>query len=199
MCLLFETIRICNGAPENLHYHQARLNKAMQYFFEGAQPINLLQLIQIPSACRQGIFKCRVTYGRQVIAVDFEAYTPKLITTLKLVDDNSISYPYKFADRSQLNALREKRGNCDDILIVKNGLITDTSYSNIVFYDGLRWITPAKPLLQGTMRSHLLHQDLISEADIKASDLHRYHKARLINAMLPLDTGNDIETINIVY
>jgi len=199
MCLLFETIRICDGVPENLPYHQARLNNAMQHFFVDAQPISLLQHIQVPPACRQGIFKCRVTYSGQVIAVDFEMYTPKVITSLKLVEDNSISYPYKFADRTSLNALREKRGSCDEILIVKNGLITDTSYSNIVFSDGLRWITPSKPLLQGTMRSYLLQLGLISEADIKPADLKRHPTARLINAMLPLENGSDIQTSNIVF
>lgn len=199
MCLLFETIRLVNGIPQNLGYHQLRLNKAMKYFFEGNQPIDLLRLIQVPPECTQGVFKCRVTYGRQVSKIDFEAYTPKVITSLKLVDDNSISYPHKFTDRNTLNALREKRGHCDEILIVKNGLITDTSYSNIVFSDGLRWITPSNPLLQGTMRSFLLHQNLISEADIRPVDLHRYSSARLINAMLPLETGNDIQTTNIVY
>jgi len=199
MCLLFETIRVHNGVPENLHYHQARLNQAMQHFFEGVSPIDLLHHIQVTAGCKQGIFKCRVTYGRQVISIDFEPYTPKVIETLRLVEDNSISYPYKFTDRNALNALREKRGECDEILIVKNGFITDTSYSNIVFSNGLRWITPSKPLLHGTMRSYLLHQGLISEADIKPADLHHYTKVRLINAMLPLEMGNDIQTSKILY
>jgi len=198
MCLLFETIRIHNGVPENLHYHQARLNQAMQHFFEGVPPIDLLHHIEAPAGCKQGIFKCRVTYGRQVISIDFEPYTPKVIATLKLVEDNSISYSYKFADRTALNALREKRGDCDEILIVKNGLVTDTSYSNIAFYDGLRWVTPSTPLLRGTLRSFLLHQGLISEADISLTDLRHYSKARLINAMLPLGTGNDIQTSKIL-
>lgn len=199
MCLLFETIRIHNGVPENLHYHQARLNQAMQHFFEGVPPIDLLHHIQVPAGCKQGIFKCRVTYGRQVITIDFDPYIPKVIASLKLVEDNSISYSYKFADRSELNALREKRGDCDEILIVKNGQVTDTSYSNIAFYDGLRWVTPSTPLLRGTMRNYLVHQGLISEADISLADLRHYSKARLINAMLPLETGHDIQTSDIVF
>ena len=199
MCLLFETIRIHNGVPENLHYHQARLNQAMQHFFEGVPPIELLHHIQVPAGCKQGIFKCRVTYGRQVTSVDFEAYTPKVISSLKLVEDNTIPYPHKFTDRSTLNALREMRGNCDEILIVKNGLITDTSFSNIVFSDGKSWFTPSKPLLPGTMRSFLLQRNFVSEAEIRPADLHRYTIARLINAMLPLETSKDIPVANIIF
>ena len=199
MCLLFETIRICNGVPENLPFHQERVNKAMRCFCEGTQPIDLLKHIQVPPECSYGIYKCRVTYGRQVTSVDFEAYTPKVISSLKLVEDNTILYPHKFTDRSTLNALREMRGNCDEILIVKNGLITDTSFSNIVFSDGNRWFTPSKPLLPGTMRSFLLQRNFVSEAEIRPADLHRYTIARLINAMLPLETSKDIPVANIIF
>ena len=49
------------------------------------------------------------------------------------------------------------RGACDEILIIKDGHITDTSISNIVFRlpDGW-WLTPFTPLLKGIMRTYLL-------------------------------------------
>jgi 4-amino-4-deoxychorismate lyase len=79
-----------------------------------------------------------------------------VIESLKLVEDNTISYRHKYSDRSHLLELMNMRGDCDDILIVKDGYITDTSFSNIVFFDGDKWVTPARPLLRGTMRESLL-------------------------------------------
>ena len=52
-----------------------------------------------------------------------------------------MEYNYKWEDRSQLDALYAKRENVDDILIVKNGLITDTLYANIAFEKSGQWFT----------------------------------------------------------
>jgi 4-amino-4-deoxychorismate lyase len=92
-----------------------------------------------------------------------------------------------------------RRGDCDDILIVKDGYITDTSFSNIVFFDGEKWVTPARPLLRGTMRESLLKRNLIGEENITVDDLNKIKEARLINAMLPLETGTAIQVENIRF
>jgi 4-amino-4-deoxychorismate lyase len=90
-----------------------------------------------------------------------------MVNSLKLVDVCSdFDYHLKFADRSALNSLRELRGDCDEILIVKNGYITDTSYSNVVFTDGQHFVAPSTFLLPGTMRASLLNWGLITEATI---------------------------------
>ncbi len=74
--------------------------------------------------------------------------------------------------------------NADDVLIVKNGLLTDTSYANIAFFDGVQWLTPATPLLAGTRRQQLLEQGVITEATLHPSDLKQFKFAKLMNAML---------------
>ena len=75
---------------------------------------------------------------------------------------------------------------------MKNGLITDTSYANIVFWDGQNWLTPSTPLLAGTKRARLLHESKIKEAEIRVDDLIKYEKARIINALNDLDDSQDI-------
>ena len=60
----------------------------------------------------------------------------------RLIEDNKISYSYKYTTRGSLNELLTKRERYDEILIVKKGFITDTSYSNIIFFDGIKWLTP---------------------------------------------------------
>jgi len=199
MSLLFETIRVTDGVLQNLEYHNYRLNESRKALFDAPDLIYLEQCIHVPAIYTKGLFKCRVKYSMQIEDISFEAYSTRLVRSLKLVEDNSISYSYKFSNRDHLSELLLKKGNCDDILIIKNGFITDTSYSNIVFFDGYRWYTPLSPLLPGTMRRHLLVNKLISEAEIKVTDLNNYHQARLINAMLPFYAKMDIEINAIGY
>jgi 4-amino-4-deoxychorismate lyase len=41
-----------------------------------------------------------------------------------------------------LETIRTRRGACDEVLIVKDGCLTDTSYTNIALWDGHRWVLP---------------------------------------------------------
>ena len=98
---------------------------------------------------------------------------------------NTIDYTYKSAGREPLNCLFALRGACDDILIVKQGLLTDTSIANIALWDGCEWHTPAQPLLAGTQRRHLLDSGQIKETDIPVASLGNYRHIRLFNALIP--------------
>jgi 4-amino-4-deoxychorismate lyase len=82
---------------------------------------------------------------------------------------------------------------CDDILIVKDGLITDTSIANIAIYDGFKWITPKKPLLRGTQRAKLLKDKLIIEKDIKVKDMKNTVRFAIMNALLGFQEIKDIK------
>ena len=93
-------------------------------------------------------------------------------------------YTYKSCDRSALNALFGQRAGADDVLIVRRGLITDTSIANIALWNGSRWETPEAPLLEGTMRAYLLDEGLITPCAIRPQDLPRYTRVRLFNAMI---------------
>lgn len=77
-----------------------------------------------------------------------------------------------------------QKGNCDEIIIVKHGLLTDTSFTNLAIYDGNHWITPKRPLLLGTKRAALLDKGIIQEADITLNDLRNAVKVSLFNAMI---------------
>lgn len=124
---------------------------------------------------------------KEIVDITINPYEAKNITSLKIVYDNAIEYAYKFEDRSVLNNLFSQRNDCDDILIIKNGLVTDSSYSNVVFFDGARWITSAKPLLAGTMRQYLLDTGAIFEDEIRVEQISLFKKVRLINALLGFD------------
>ena len=80
--------------------------------------------------------------------------------------------------------LYARRGACDDIVIVKNGLLTDTTIANIALYDGNQWLTPASPLLEGTTRTRLLDIGKLTEAEISIDTLDRYYMTAIMNTML---------------
>lgn len=199
MSLLFETISIRNGVPENLDWHQKRMNFAMQKLLAGYGFIDLSASIIVPPEAGTGFFRCRVDYDTVVRNISFRKYEPLPINTLKLVEDNSIIYNHKFADRSQLDQLHAQRGDCDDVLIVRDGCISDTSYANIIFRIGTRWETPDTPLLNGTCRSRLLAGGFITEARITPADLKKYSEFQLINALRGMNTDIALPVNRIVF
>jgi 4-amino-4-deoxychorismate lyase len=183
MCLLFETIRLEDGVPQHLLWHEARMNSARREFWPSETPLRLEPKIVVPATHSTGLVKCNIHYGRNIRQVSFTKYEKRIIRSLKMVHCRDIDYHVKYTDRSMLESLFTLRGNCDEIIIVKSGLITDTSMSNLVFFDGTKWVTPANPLLKGTCRSRLLAEGQVLEFDISPDDLRGFIGCKLINAM----------------
>jgi 4-amino-4-deoxychorismate lyase len=196
MCRLLETIRCENGILQNLPWHQARLDYSRKMLFKSFRRFSLDELV-VPEEFKNGLFKCRVIYSETIELVEFLPYQLPKIQSLKLVVNDEINYHHKFADRSEIQMIFEKRSLADDILIVKNGLITDTSYANIIFYDGENWFTPMHPLLMGVQRAVLIHAKKIIPTEIRPADLVNFTKARLINAMIRFEDELDVEIENI--
>jgi 4-amino-4-deoxychorismate lyase len=186
MCQLFETIRITGGEPQNLPLHQERMNRSRRMLFDKYDQIVLSDLIKVPEDSKSGIYRCRIIYSDSVSSVEFLPYTAANVKTLKLVDSGTLSYDFKYLDRSHLTSLVDKKA-ADDILILRNGCITDASFANIVFTEGRRWVTPDTPLLCGTMRELLLRKKMITEERLTVEGIHRFTHFRLINAMLGFD------------
>lgn len=181
-----ETIKIANGKPSNLPYHQARMERTIRHFFPNLALRSMPCLEKLIAARDDmALVKARVVYGADgVELIEYAPYSMRTISSLQVVCDDTISYSYKSCDRSQLNALAAKKGDCDEIIIVKNNLITDTSFTNLAIFDGNNWLTPKHPLLHGTQRALLLDNGLIKEADITVDDLIKAKRIRLFNAMI---------------
>ena len=192
---LLETIKYQNGDFGNLSFHQQRMNNATREVFAIEPEIvlqNVLERITKPKNLVSEVYKCRIIYSASIEKIEFIPYSFPKIKSLKLVEDNTIFYAHKYLDRSNLEKLFAQRQECDDILIVKNGLITDTSFCNILFFNGKKWLTPEKPLLKGTQRQFLLDNEIVETANIVPSDLHNFKKARLVNAMITFEDSLDI-------
>ena len=186
MCQFVETICIENGKPRNLSYHVQRLNLTMRTFFPESKAIGEHELLtDIPNV--QGLQKARVVYDENGITErSFAPYSIRKINSIAIVEGNDISYSWKSTDRTALMRLREKASDYDEVIIIKNGCVTDTSYTNLCFFDGKEWLTPDTPLLRGTMRQKLLDEGIIREARILKTDLHKFQSVSLINAMMSL-------------
>ena len=141
-----ETIRIEDGQIYNLDYHTERFNRTRSVFWKDTVPLDLREYISPPVL--NGIHKCRIVYGKEVEEVTYAPYQMRKVSSLHLIESDTINYTYKSTHREELNALYAQRGMADDILIVKDGYLTDTSIANIALYDGHTWFTPAHPLLQ---------------------------------------------------
>lgn len=182
MCRYIETIRIEKGRLRNIAYHDRRMNEVRREVWGVDRSVSLETYID--ASPYEERTRCRVTYGRDVESVEFFPYQIRPVHSLQLVRGGQIEYRRKRADRSELNALFACRGEADDVLIVRGGLLTDTSIANIALGDGTGWYTPASPLLEGTQRDCLLDAGMIRPLDIHADDLFRFQKIRLFNAMI---------------
>lgn len=183
---MLETICFLEGNAALLPYHQARFDAARRHFWSALPPLRLEDLLVVPPDFRQGKVKCRLIYSAADFVVEWEHYTPRRIGSLQIVPGDHLDYAFKYADRSALHELWQQRGPADDILIVRNGLIADTSYSNVALFDGKRYLTPAQPLLAGVRRAALLNAGLLTPADIRPADLPDFQHIALINGMLDL-------------
>jgi 4-amino-4-deoxychorismate lyase len=184
-----ETIKIFDRKACNLDYHQARVDRTI-----GEGKLDLYSLIKPEE---NGLFRCRIVYDKNDASIEYIPYKKREIKKLKLVFDDTIEYSQKYEDREQINKLFEQREECDDILIVKDGLVTDTSIANIAFFDGDIWLTPKQPLLEGTMRAKLIDEKKIFPTYISYKDISKFQKIALMNAMIDFDiiTQYNVEDI----
>jgi 4-amino-4-deoxychorismate lyase len=181
--LLIETIRVHGRQFENLEYHNRRAQQARYALFNSEGPLDFRDLLTVPEQLGSETFKCRVTYDEKIRQVEFMPYSPRPVRTLQLVENDSIEYSHKYAHRAPLEKMSHE-SRASDVVIVKNGLLTDTTFANLAFWDGTLWRTPATPLLEGTRRAQLLDAGVLKLADIRPEGLRHFRCARLLNALL---------------
>ena len=180
-----ETIKLSDGCVFYLEYHQERVCNTFLRFFPNQKVLLLSDIIEKVTLPTQGKHKIRIVYGSERPSVEVLPYQIKPITTIKCVEADFLDYSYKFLDRTFLNTLKESAGT-DEVIFVKNGKVTDSSYANIIFFDGRQWVTPSTFLLNGTCRQRLLKEGKIKEAPIHYTDIHHCEQIGFINAMLDI-------------
>lgn len=190
---LVESIRLDPEGPVNLAYHQERFDRSRERLFPEARRVDLEELLaELPRPPGGERFKVRVVYDREIREVTARPYTIRDLRRVWIVEADSIDYRYKYLRRSNLDELKSSavppgREAAEDILIVKNGLITDTTFSNVAFFDGRGWVTPDSYLLPGTKRARLIDMGRLRPARVRVGDIGKYSRVSFINAMLDLE------------
>lgn len=175
----FETIKCDDLEVFNLEYHNKRIANTI------GLNIDLQEYIYPISA---ELLRCKVIYDKnEIIDVQYFPYIKREIKSFKIINCDEVDYSKKYLDRENLDNLFEKKEDCDEIIIVKNEIVTDTSIANIaVFYEG-QWLTSKECLLKGTTRTRLLEERKIIEKDISLDMLKNASQIALMNAMIGFD------------
>ncbi|MEQ8338587.1 MAG: aminotransferase class IV [Cyclobacteriaceae bacterium] len=186
MFRFLESICFRSDVYQLLDYHQVRVDQTFRHFYPDKTPPKLNEIM--PELSGNEKIKVRLTYNEHDHAISVSKYLPKNISKLRLVYSDTLDYSFKYLDRSMLNQLLNPAQENEEVIIVKDGVVTDSSYANLVFRQGNAWYTPSSYLLNGVKRQHLLHQEAIFERVIRPEDINKYSEMSLINAML--DPGN---------
>ncbi|WP_368031095.1 aminotransferase class IV family protein [Arcobacter sp. s6] len=178
----FETIKCDDYEIFNLDYHNKRVANTIGLNF------NLQEYIYPLSA---DLLRCKIIYNKdEIIDVQYFPYEKKEINSFKLVYDD-INYSKKYLNRDTLDKLYEQKNDCDDVIIIKNNIVTDTSIANIAIFYENQWITSKNCLLKGTTRDRLINDKFLIEKDISVKMLKKASKIALMNAMIGFDIKED--------
>jgi 4-amino-4-deoxychorismate lyase len=194
---LFESVCIENSQIKNAEYHEARFNRSYIQQYKTHPTYSLFDGIHLTNLNNNFKYKLRIGYKQNGTRYSISEYESSIPKSLKLVTDNTVSYALKKNNRKKLNALFQQREEADDVLIIKNGLVTDASYSNILLFDGKQIVTPSTPLLAGTCRARLLAKNSIIEQSISVEELLNFESFQLVNALNDFDESRWIPIKNI--
>ncbi len=182
--LLIESICIKNQQVQLLEYHNQRANMARSALYKKAEMLDLGKVIDVAEA-KESIVKCRIVYGDKIESVAYQPYELRPIRSLKVIEiDDTWNYDHKYLDRDQLDVYFSQRGSADDMIMIQNGLVTDSYYGNLAFLKNGMWYTPEKPLLKGTKRARLIDQEQIIQQHITQEQITSYESVRIFNAMI---------------
>ncbi len=183
----FETIKCDDFEVLNLNYHKKRVSNTI------GKNISLEEYIYPPTA---QLLKCKVIYNQdEIIDIQYSKYSKRVIKSLQIIENDNINYPKKSTNRDKIDNLFLQKNLSDDIIIIKNGLITDTSIANIALWYDNHWITPKTPLLYGTTRDRYIQDGTIKEYDITIDMLKQSKEIALLNAMVDFYIIDDIKII----
>lgn len=186
MFQFFESIKIEDQEISLLDFHQKRVNETFANFGKEGS-IDLGKIYKSLNHDEDGLFKLRISYDlNKSFRTQLIPYAISEISDFQLVENNSFSYSFKFEDRKEFERMKIK-AKADEIIIVKNNHITDTSFSNLLFQKGKEWFTPSTFLLNGVQRQHLLKAKKIKETEITLQNIQDFSHFQIINAMNDFD------------
>lgn len=189
MCQFIESIRVENGVIFLLEEHQRRVNETFQYFGKQENIIKLNKIFEKENFEKNGIFKFRIEYDLEGnFITENSPYMRAEIKEFQLIINDNVDYSFKYKNREVLEEMKRKSEG-REIIIIKNQYVTDTSFSNIVFFKNGQWFVPSTYLLNGVQRQFLLKNNKIKEIEISLENISQFTHFKLINAMNDLENS----------
>ncbi|MFC4686201.1 aminotransferase class IV [Epilithonimonas pallida] len=186
MSRFIESIKVEDQKIFLKELHQKRMNNTFSNFGKVCK-IDIYNLFLNLEHDEDGLYKFRIEYDLENnFKTQIIPYAISELGDFELVIDNEIDYSFKSADRTQLQKMKDK-SHADEVIIVKNNQITDTSYSNLLFLKDKTWFTPKSYLLNGVMRQNLLHLKEIKETEVTLDNIKEFTHFQLINALNDFD------------
>ena len=186
MSRFIESIKVEDREIFLIEYHQKRVNDTFAHF-EKECKINLLQIFKDLELDEDGLFKFKITYDLEGnYKEQLIPYAIPEIEDFELVSVEDLDYRFKYEDRKKLNQIKEK-SSCEEVIIVVDNWITDTSFSNLIFLKDKKWYTPTTYLLNGVQRQNLLKTNQIEEIQITLDNIKEFTHFQIVNAMNDFD------------
>ena len=186
MYQFIESIKVEDQEVFLLDLHQKRVNETFAHFGrEGS--IDLKKIFKDLDIDEDGLFKLRMVYDlNKTYRTQLIPYAISEIDDFQLVENNNFDYSFKFSDRTEFEKMKTK-ARAEEIIVVKNNHITDTSFSNLLFLKGKEWYTPTTYLLNGVMRQYLLKNKKIKETESTLNNIKEFSHFQLINSLNDFD------------
>lgn len=191
---VFETIAIIDGIPQNLSFHQARMDNTIEKLFQKTSVFNLEEIIQVPTEYQNGLIKCRIDYNQQDLNIIFSVYQRREIRNYQCVYLDNLDYTFKYTNRTIFEDIKMTK---DEAVIIQDKKVTDCRIGNLIFFKDGIWYGPKNYLLKGTQLSRLLSENRVQLKEIYTDEIHQYEKVMMINAMNPFDESRAISTQHI--
>jgi 4-amino-4-deoxychorismate lyase len=186
MSQFIESIKIEDQEIFLLEFHQKRVDQTFAHFGKEGS-IDIAKIYKHLEHDEDGLYKLRIVYDLdKKVRTQMIPYAIPEIDDFQLVENNSYDYSFKFEDRKELEKMKIK-SKAEEIIIVKNNHITDTSFTNLLFLKGKDWFTPSSYLLNGVQRQSLLKLKKIKETEITLQNIKQFTHFQLINALNDFD------------
>lgn len=193
MSRFFETIRFQHGEFSLLDYHQERFDRTRFEKLGLKKSVNILSGVhEVPQD--DDLYRFRLSYDQGSISSGFYKYELKAHQKVKIVPVGNFDYSYKSEDRSFFDQ-HLLNSQADDVLFIKDGFLTDCTYSNLALFDGERWFTPEHKLLSGVKRQFLIDQNFLKVKPINVEEIAKFSKIAFLNAMRDFELVYDFELL----
>ena len=186
MSQFIESIKIEDQKIFLAELHQKRVNDTFSHFGKEGS-IDVAKIFKNLDIDENGLYKLRIIYDlNKNFRTQLIPYAISEIDDFQLVENNNYDYSFKFEDRKEFEKMKMK-AKTEEIIVVKNNHITDTSFSNLLFLKGKNWFTPTTFLLNGVQRQHLLKTKKIKETEITLNNIKEFSHFQIINSLNDFD------------